>query len=116
MSEIDARVAVLRKEARADGQPFNEASLKDCRLFLGASPVIKKPSVYVIDNGNLRAVWRDAEGAQLGLQFLGEGEVQFVIFARRTEAPRIARSAGRDSVAGIRKQIASFELHDLVYA
>lgn len=116
MSEIDARITDLRKEALEEKQPFSATSEKDLRLFLGASPVIKRPSVYLIDNGNLRAVWRDTEGAQLGLQFLGEGEVQFVIFARRAEAPRIARSAGRDSAAGIRKQIASFELQELIYA
>ena len=70
-----------------------------------------------MDNGNLRAVWKDSDkqGTRLGLQFLGGGMVQFVIFKQRGVTRPISRLAGRDTFAGLKRQIEAFELDSLLY-
>ena len=115
MSELESRIAFLRAEARDDDEPYNAASENDFRQFIESRGSLNKPNLYLLDNGNLRAVWKNPFGLHLGLQFLGGGQVQFVIFAKRPDATELVRSAGRDSLAGIERQIASFELGQLVY-
>ena len=68
-----------------------------------------------MDNGNLRAVWKDGHESHLGLQFLGESMVQYVIFKRREPDQPISRVAGRNTFEGLRWQIDSFELGSLLY-
>jgi len=67
-----------------------------------------------MDNGNLRAVWKDEQGAHLGLQFLGGGMVQYVIFKRRRQEQPVSRVSGCDSLEGLERQIDAFELHSLL--
>jgi hypothetical protein len=69
-----------------------------------------------MDNGNLRATWKDEHGTRLGLQFLGGGMVQFVISRRRKQGQPISRVSGRDSLRGLERQIVAFELNSLLYA
>ncbi len=68
-----------------------------------------------MDNGNLRAIWKDDQGARLGLQFLGGSIVQYVIFKRRSQGQPISRVTGRDSLEGLERQIDAFELDSLLY-
>ena len=68
-----------------------------------------------MDNGNLRAIWKDEHGARLGLQFLGGRMVQYVIFKRRKKEQPVSRVTGRDSLEGFERQIHAFELHSLLY-
>jgi hypothetical protein len=100
ISQLESRIAFLKSEARDEGGSYNEASESDFRQFVDSHASLSKPSLYLVDNGNL---------------FLGAGQVQFVIFAKRPDATELVRSAGRDSLAGIERQIASFELGQLVY-
>jgi hypothetical protein len=67
-----------------------------------------------MDNGNLRAVWRNAAGEQVALEFRGYRQVYFVFFARRSEGPPMARSVGEDSVARIGEKIAGDNLTGLL--
>ena len=67
-----------------------------------------------MDNGNLRAIWKDEQGTRLGLQFLGDGMVQFVIFKRRKQGQPISRVSGRDSLEGLKWVIVTYELHSLL--
>jgi hypothetical protein len=49
-----------------------------------------------MNNGNIRAVWKAEDSSHLGIHFLGDGEVQYVIFKLRTYARRVSRVAGID--------------------
>ncbi len=109
------RINTLRLAAAQDGYSLNSASEFDFWRFIGANPRLRKGNLVLIDNGNLRAVWRDEQKTHLGLQFLGEGMVQYVIFKRREAARPISRVAGRDTFEGIKQQIQAFELHSLFY-
>ena len=108
------RISYLRDEAGYDGYELNESSERDFRRFVRSRPYIRKGDLVLLDNGNLRAVWRDEQGRHLGLQFLGGSMVQYVIFNRRQADQRISRVSGRDSLEGIARQIDAFELHSLL--
>ena len=45
-----------------------------------------RPAIFLRDNvRNLRALWKNDDQEQIGLQFLGGGDVQFVILKRRSD-------------------------------
>ena len=67
-----------------------------------------------MDNGNLRTVWKDENGAHLGLQFLGGGWVQYVIFKRRNKAELVSRVAGCDTLKGLQYLIDAFQLQSSI--
>ncbi len=69
----------------------------------------------LMDNGNLRTIWKDGHGTQFGVQFLGDGLAQYVIFKRRMPTRPVSRVTGRDTFEGLKKQIDAFDLHSLIY-
>lgn len=62
----------------------------------------KRPFITLLDNGNIRILWKNQEGEQIGLQFLGGKQVQYVLFALR-ENGIMARASGRDTINGVNK-------------
>ena len=110
-----SRIRLLKDEAVHDGYVLSLASEIDLRHFIGSAPDIRRGNLVLMDNGNLRAIWKDNNGARLGLQFLGGRLVQYVIFKRRRKEQPISRVTGRDSLEGFERQIYAFELHSLLY-
>ena len=80
---IAERLRDVRFDAQATGDPVSESSIQNFEEFLRKFPSARRPSVFLLDNGNVRALWLNEQKEQVGLQFLGDREVQFVIFARR---------------------------------
>ena len=116
-SALDAyssRIAYLRDEATHDGYGLNKRSEDDFMQFVRSRPYMRKGDLVLLDNGNLRAIWKDEQNGRLGLQFLGGNMVQYVIFRRRQPDRVISRVAGRDSLEGIARQIRAFQLHSLL--
>lgn len=110
-----ARVEYLRSEAELDGIIVNEASERDFWSFFRSMSFLRKAGVILMDNGNLRAVWRGEDKSRIGLQFLGDQSIEYVIFKRRQGAKHISRAAGFDSLNGFKKLIQAFDLKTLVY-
>ena len=109
------RLAYLRDEAIKDGYLLNLASEIDFRQFVGSAPNMRKANLVLMDNGNLRAIWKDMQGTRIGLQFLGGRMAQYVIFKRRKQGQPISRVVGRDSLEGLERQLDAFDLHSLLY-
>lgn len=65
------RIAVLHSDAVADDLELNEASERDFWQYIRSIPFAQKASLVLMDNGNLRAVWKDDDESHLGIQFLG---------------------------------------------
>jgi hypothetical protein len=80
--DMDLRIQALRIEAEIERVPFSNASHADFRDFIGRVPS-RVPAIFLRDNGNLRALWKNGDQEQIGLQFLGGGDVQYVILKRR---------------------------------
>ncbi len=108
------RINLLKNEAQDDGHTLNLASEIDFRHFVCSEPCFRRGNLVLLDNGNLRAIWKDKQGTSLGLQFLGGGMVQYVIFKRREQGQPISRVSGRDSLDGLKRQIHEFELYTLL--
>ena len=111
----EERIEFLQEEARHEGYALNPASHRDFEHFALGSDNVRMGGLVLLENGNLRAIWRDEQGTRLGLQFLGGGRVQYVIFRRRTEERSVSRVAGRDSLKGLERQLAAFDMRALVY-
>ena len=98
---IDAcqkRVNVLKEEAYEEGHVFCEKSEGDLIAFLHEQSFSYRPVITLLSNGNLRALWKDNTGEQIGLQFRGGGEVQYVLFVRCEQEGLIDRAAGRETL------------------
>lgn len=109
-----ARIDVLRRLAIQEGFGLNSASEFDFWSFATEEPRYRNGNLVLLDNGNLRAIWKRAPESHLGLQFLGDGLVQYVIFRQHGVSAPISRVAGRDTLRGLRRQIEAFELHSLL--
>jgi hypothetical protein len=81
--DTDLRIQALRIEAEIDQVPFSHASYAEFRDFIRQVPARVRPAIFLRDNGNLRALWKNDNQEQIGLQFLGGGDVQYVILKRR---------------------------------
>ena len=111
------RIKYLRDEAEQDGFSLNPASERYFWLFVNSVRQTRRAYLYMLDNGNLRAVWKDENDAQVGLQFLDDGMVQYVIFARCAPEVEITPAYGRVSIdTAIIGQIEGFDLQPLVGA
>jgi hypothetical protein len=103
----NARVRELHIDAALSSEAFSNASHADMVSFLRGLTLTQRPSIFLLDNGNLRALWRNGAGEQVGLQFMGGGLVQYVMFARRPNSDRLLRHYGQDVVSEIRRKITS---------
>ena len=112
---IEERLRELHVDALRNADPFSESSLADLRSFLSLTPLTERPSIFLLDDGNLRAVWRNAAKEQVGLQFLGNGVVQFVIFVQRRNPPIMSRTAGIDGLANIWTRITDSACNRLLF-
>ena len=108
------RLAELRESADEEGIEWNEPSELDFRFFVTLNRDWRKAALGLMDNGNLRAVWKGDDGSHLGLQFLGGQFGEYVIFKRRSEAMPVSRVSGVDTLDGISAQVVVFDLVPMV--
>ncbi len=108
--EIGVRVRELVRDAVWASEPVSQASLSDLHLFLTQISFSRRPAIYLLDNGNFRAVWKNAENEQAALQFRGGGIVQCVFFSKR-EVPQLPlnRETLIDVIPKVRARLMNFE-------
>jgi hypothetical protein len=106
-NEIEERLRDLRIEAELNDEPFSDLSADDLRSFLASLKLTRRPSIFLLDNGNLRILWRNDAKEQVGIQFLGIGVVQFVMFVLRRDPALMMREAGVDVLSAMRPKIAA---------
>lgn len=90
-----ARILELREIAEDDEdiEGVNEDSIKDFWTFMGGMEFMRRAGLVLQDNGNLRAVWRDKAGYNVGLEFQGSGSVLYVMFKPYTDGRKTFREA-----------------------
>ena len=108
------RITELRGYAEDDGIQVNDASVSDFWSFVGSLPLGNAARLFLMDNGNLRAVWKDASSNHVGIHFLGQQRAEYVIFRSRGGSEDVSRVAGIDTLTGIKRQIRVFNLSSLV--
>lgn len=104
------RIETLQSDAETEVFAINNASEENFWSFIGSIPLTRKAELVLMDNGNLRAVWKDQNGNHLGVQFLGEQMAEFVIFKQRPSAASVSRVAGIDTLEGLIAQLQAFDL------
>lgn len=111
------RIADLREYGAEENVAINSASEQDFWAFIGTMPSAREAGLVLTPDGNLRAVWDDDNDADhhFAVQFLGSGQVQYVVFRRRPAAREVSRAAGTDTLSGVKRQIDAFDLGKLVY-
>lgn len=109
------RIEELRNYGDLDGIAMSKNSEKDFWAFVGMLPSVEG-EIVLADNGNLRVVWEGEDGSHLGLEFLGDRLLQYVIFKQRKGSSYVSRVAGRDTFDGIGKQLQAFDIESLLYA
>ena len=115
ISFYDNRIEVLERQAELDGYSINLASRETFLEFFRKNPPLKRGRLVLIENGNLRVVWKDNYGAHIGLQFLENGLIQYVIFKQRSPTLPVSRVYGRDTTDGIINLINAFDLGSILY-
>lgn len=108
------RVAELREYGEADGITLREESEAAFSSFIKSNAYARRASLVLLDNGNLRAIWKADDGSHVGVQFHGGEVASYVIFKRRDRGADISRVAGTDTLDGVRGQIRAFGLDELV--
>ncbi len=106
------RLEELRECASEDDEcsDMRESSKEDFWWFVKSMPWARKAELVLLDNGNLRAVWKGDDKAHIGLQFLGDQLGEYVIFTRRPGAMKVSRVAGIDTLEGLKKQVRAFDI------
>ena len=115
-TSIRQRIELLKEIGEEEEIAYNANSEQDLWRFLKRLSFIRSPKLFLLDNGNLRAVWKGDGGKHIGLQFLGGEQIQFVIFSKRGEHNNMARIRGRDDFAGIARQLDASAVGDVIYA
>ena len=114
LQRCSERIAELWALGRLEDILLDANSATQFLKFVRSLPDPKIPSIFLLDNGDVRAVWKNAGGEQVALQFIGRNQIQYVIFARRNAPPLIARSSGRDTAAGVIAQIENLGIKSLI--
>jgi hypothetical protein len=92
----------IAQEEQPDQAPPSLASLKSLIALLVGHPELTCPQVMLTPEGCLSAEWRTGRGKLLSLDFLGDEDVRFVIFAPDLTRPyKTARVSGGASLESI---------------
>ena len=113
-SSYDHRLQVLEEQGRLEGYSLNDASRKAFYDFCWRYPWMRRARLVLMENGNLRATWKDEYGAHVGLQFQDSQSIQFVIFGRRELDLPVQRVCGRVTMEGIMRQIKALDVRGAV--
>lgn len=107
------RIEELRRFASEDDEcsDIGKSSREDFWWFVKSVPLAKRAELVLMDNGNLRAVWKGGDKTHIGLQFLGSQLGEYVIFKRRPGAKKVSRVAGIDTLEGLKKQVRAFDIN-----
>jgi hypothetical protein len=112
--DYQKRIGELARFGAFEDILLNEASENDFWTFERSPEFTRPAGLALMENGNLPAVWKGNNGDHIGLHFIGDRTVNYVIFKQRLGAEQISRVAGNDTLDGVKKQIRAFDLASLV--
>jgi hypothetical protein len=76
------RLDALDETAIEDEITVSKKSRKEVSAFAALLRSARMPTVFLVGNGNVRLRWSNERGEKVGLQFRGNGEVQYLFFKR----------------------------------
>ena len=73
------RINTLLGYASEEGIGARDGSMKDFNLFVDTTILTDKAMLIIMDNGDLRATWKE-DRKRLSLEFIGDRQVHYVVF------------------------------------
>lgn len=101
MHDLVARIGELEHLSAEDGVSVSRASVADF-LCLTVAHRLSRPALSITDGGTLRAVWKGDEW-QVGLHFLGAGQLNFVV--TNSVGGESGQNYGRSAVGPMRRYL-----------
>ena len=99
------RIEFLRNDGIYEQITLNESSVQEFLAFVAAASFSLGASLVLLDNGNIRAVWKLGGENRIGIQFRGDGNASFVIFKRPDAGGATSGEYGADTLDGVRARI-----------
>jgi hypothetical protein len=92
----------ISREEQPEQAPPAMASVEGFLAFLSKNPGLAYPTIVLTPDGNVRAQWRRSPSEHLAIEFLGENDVWFVIFAPDPTDPyKTIRTSGGATVGSV---------------
>ncbi len=82
LPQFAERLDALDEAAIEDEITVSKKSRKEAIAFAASLRGARMPTVFLVGNGNVRLRWSNERGEKVGLQFRGNGEVQYLFFKR----------------------------------
>lgn len=112
LAELEQRLNSLRDISGEEALPFSEASRQAAIKFAVSLRRARRPSAFLLGNGNIRMLWINALNEQVGLQFREDGMVQFVLFKSREN--QLVHTMGSDTTTGVLQTVAGLGLMHVI--
>ena len=108
----EVRIQTLRGYATEDDdvEAVNEDSINDFWSFMQTREFTRRSGLVMLDNGDLRAVWREMEGHEVGIHFPGNKTVIYAIFKRNPDGSDAEPAIGTSSFKDVVAQLEELEL------
>ena len=107
------RIEELRVDAAEEGISINETSIDGFGNFIHSIPGIVRGGLFLTEQGNLRAAWNDDSEDHVGLEFLDEQRVLYVIF-RDSGDGNFDDEADYSDIGGVISKIQGYNLMHLL--
>jgi len=113
LEEYASRIEYLRLIVEEEGRMIRGDSERDFWDFVHQHPFTQSGQILVTDEGHIRLVWKGDDEAHIGIRFLGNRRVRYVIFNRRPGERELSESSGEDSFNGLVRQAHAYGLQAL---
>jgi hypothetical protein len=101
----------ISREEYPDQQPLNPDSLLDFAVYVARHPNIRYPDTVLTPSGDIRASWKRNDQDLFAVEFLGNGDVAFVMFSPDTiQKSEVIRMSGYASLQSIDRRLGSFDI------
>ena len=110
----DDRIKWLESEYATEGITINESSKEDFWDFVQLVKPGKEGHLFLMDNGHLGIFWKDEKENKAELEFIGDGQVAFLITIKQDNGER-NRKFGTIELSAIMPKIRAHDLSSLIY-
>lgn len=111
--DYKARIEQLDGYLKEDELALDPNSESDFWSLMESMLFTRKAGLVLLEDGTLRAIWKDDRGNRLALLFHGNKTVQYVVFVRRSDTT-ISRQAGTIALDKTQALIEQYGLTALV--
>ena len=84
MQQYQQRITDLETIAAQEDITISASSLEDFRTFLQDLPSLPRAGLILTDQGNLVAIWTDAQHTAVEVEFSGNQECKLIAFPKPT--------------------------------